>query len=242
MKTTTKCPHCGAPIEEEDLVCQKCEWELHLKELNSSKFIDHVQSPWSNKLTTLAFLLAALGQIFLFLTNRGIDINFIPWHNILAIGHILKTIGESLLLFALLYGLRFEYRHLTINCWLTLLLLLIYHLVVAYMVTNYGIPGEEQRPKLFYFMVSWLVMGELSAIVLGVRLYNVFDSDLSMTGGLMALAALLHLVFNFLLHMSGNSLEVDAAIGLITIFYFWHLKRRLLDHPSYVNREHLKVE
>lgn len=242
MKTTTKCPHCGAPIEEEDLVCQKCEWELHLKELNSSKFIDHIQSPWSNKFTTLAFLLAALGQIFLFLTYSGIDINFIPWYSILAIGHILKTLGESLLLFALMYGLRFEYRHLTINCWLTLLLLLIYHLVVAYMVTNYGIPGEEQRPKLFYFMVSWLVMGELSAIVLGVRLYNVFDSDLSMTGGLMALAALLHLVFNFLLHMSGNSLEVDAAIGLITIFYFWHLKRRLLDHPSYMNREHLKVE
>ena len=76
----------------------------------------------------------------------------------------------------------------------------------------------------------------------GVRLYNVFDSDLSMTGALMALAALLHLVFNFLLHMSGQSLEVDAGIGLVTIFYFWHLKRRLLDHPSYMKRDNLKVE
>lgn len=242
MSTTLKCPHCGATIEEELDQCPQCEWELHLKRVNNSKFIDYLQSPWPNKITTLAFLIAALGQICLFLTNHGIDINFIPWYTIMAVGHTLKTIGESMLLFALMYGLRFEYRHLTINCWLTLLLLLMYHLVVTYMVTNYGIPSEVQRPKLFMFMASWLVMGELSAIVLGVRLYNVFDSDLSMTGALMALAALLHLVFNFLLHMSGQSLEVDAGIGLVTIFYFWHLKRRLLDHPSYMKRDHLKVE
>ena len=242
MKITTKCPHCGAPIEEDFEVCQQCEWELHLKEVNNSKFIDHLQAPWSNRLTLSAFLLAALGQILLLLTNSNIDINFMPWSTIMACGHVLKTAGESLLLFALMYGLRFEYRHLTINCWVAIFLLLGYHLLIAYLVSRYGIPSEVMRPKLYYFCVAWLVLGELAIIVLGVRLYNVFDSDLSMTGALMALAALLHLVFNLFLHWSGNDIRVDAGIALITIFYLWHLHRRLLDHPSYLKRQHLKVE
>ena len=50
----------------------------------------------------------------------------------------------------------------------------------------------------------------------------------------MALVTAAHLVLNLILHRSGHDIISDAAVALVTIFYFFFLSRRMLDHEAFL--------
>ena len=170
----------------------------------------------------------------LFLSTKTLD-NVVSQRMMLFFGHLLKMAGETALLFTLMRGLRFEYRHMALLCRVTIVLLVAYHLVAAaYPFLGHPLIPTVLRPMIVSVAPYLLIAAEVAYVILGYRIFDSFNGKLSFAGLLMALAAALHLVLNLILHRSGVDIVSDAAVAIVTIFYFFFLSRRMLDHEAFL--------
>ena len=127
------CPRCGAELVRENCICPSCEWSIHRVEHPANKYIRYVQSPVSNTVVTLVFLLALAGQLMIVFTGDFFALPFA--NNLMVAAHVVKTIGETALLFCLMYGLKFEFWRFRFHLALVILMLLAYHLMSAALLT-----------------------------------------------------------------------------------------------------------
>jgi hypothetical protein len=228
-----KCPHCGAQVEKQALVCPNCLWKLNWMDVAENKYVEYLQTPMPSWFTSLVFLVAVVGQLML-LSTCDFFVEVIPYsRNVLIWGHILKTVGESILLLALFFAMRYEMRRMSLNILAAMLLLLAYHVcVVVLLLTQIGPVSEDSPlyPYCFYLMPA----GECALAILGLRLSFFYNAQLSITGMAMIAASIIHLGFNYILHMSGHEVYVDLAVAIATILYFWSLRYMLIDHDSYM--------
>ncbi|MBR5687142.1 MAG: hypothetical protein IKX36_04205 [Prevotella sp.] len=235
MQEKKICPHCGHEVALDDKTCEECQWLLRWSKDDPSVYeVDHVQTTLSRPTLTCFFLLAAIGQIMLFLSTKTLD-NLVNQRMMLCFGHVLKMAGETALLYTLMRGLRFEYKRLAILFRVTIVLLIAYHLIAAVLpyIGHWLVPAAL-RPVIVSVAPYVLIAAEVAYVILGYRILDSYNGKLSFTGLLMALAAVLHLVLNLILHRSGNDIISDAAVAIVTIFYFFILSRRMLDHEAFL--------
>ena len=235
MEEKKICPHCGHEVAFDDKTCEECQWMLRWSKDDPSVYeVDHVQTILSRPILMCFFLLAAAGQFLLFLSTETLD-NVVSQRMMLFFGHLLKTAGETALLFTLMRGLRFEYKQFGILIRVTMVLLLAYHLVgAAYPFLGHPLIPAALRPAIVSIAPYLLIAAEVAYIILGYRIFDSFNGKLSFAGLLMALVTAAHLVLNLILHRSGHDIISDAAVALVTIFYFFFLSRRMLDHEAFL--------
>ena len=242
-KNKMNCPRCGAELVRENCICPSCEWSIHRVEHPANKYIRYVQSPVSNTVVTLAFLLALAGQLMIVFTGDFFALPFA--NNLMVAAHVVKTIGETALLFCLMYGLKFEFWRFRFHLALVILMLLAYHLMSAALLTVLDRGMDPNEMTSWFTICGWmLIVTEVIYALLGVRLYDTYNGNLSFIGIMMLIAALLHLGFNVFLNMTGHVLLCDIAIFAANAIYFYCLKAALLDHKSYLlfAKQESKVE
>lgn len=230
------CPHCGKQLSVETVVCPKCHRVFHWKRNNDNTWVRFLQSPFPMRVLMIGFILAAVGQVFLLLTDATIaEIIPYPAHYNRFAGHLLKMAGETILLYGLMYGLRFECYRLTIVTVPLVIFEVLYHLMAA------GWQGIARLTFLhpyifqtFYAIVLVLVIFEGLYLVLGMCLASLYRGYLSKVGLLMTASAGMFLLLNVVLHLSGKNLAADVTVSLLNWFCQFFIWDMLLDHRSYM--------
>ena len=148
---------------------------------------------------------------------------------------LLKMAGETILLYGLMYGLRFECYRLTIVTVPLVIFEVLYHLMAA------GWQGIARLTFLhpyifqtFYAIALVLVIFEGLYLVLGVCLASLYRGYLSKVGLLMTASVSMFLLLNVVLHLSGKNLAADVTVSLLNWFCQFFIWDMLLDHRSYM--------
>lgn len=245
---TRVCPKCGKTSTISTAVCPKCHFRLHWNLLDQHVMIDYLQCIPPNIVPRLAIVIAIVGQLLLIIGKAyfnevlgvftSASLNSIT---IFLFGHIFKTVGETTLLYLLMKGLGFEKKPMTITAWTTIILIFTYHCLAVIRVPLATVVSPDVIALLTNACAITLILGECTYAFWGYRLFDAYEGALSHIGGLMAICVLAHLVLNVVLHLSGKNIYCDLAISLITIFYFYYLGTRFLDHKSYKKRNAIKA-
>ena len=242
LNETRKCPHCKTEVAIKYGKCPTCGHYLRWAKSGANLYADFVQSPLPNIITWCACILAVVGQICIYLLDNSVNEYF---HNRLSLppistlhitGHLLKTIGETTLLFCLMQGLRYEYRRFGILIKVTMVLLLLYHLLAAYLpVVTATAPSVAYFKGFYNACLALLVVAEVSYFYLGCRLNSAFIGQISYLGFFMIICSGLHVALSAVLNLASKEFYSDTAIMVLTIVYLFHLRGRLLDFSSYNN-------
>ena len=228
------CPHCGHQTRIDGELCSACHWAHHWNTASPVTHIKYLQTHYSRRSLIIMFILAAVGQLLLLLSNEELQPYLDFTTQLRVTGHLMKTLGETLLMQQLLHGLRFELHSMQMACRITMILLLAYHVLAAVLLLmNAYIDWPHLITTVSTATGLLLVLGELAAIMFGFYIYNCYNGMLGATGILMSLAAMTHLLLNLVVHAAGRDLAADLAVGIVTITYFYVLQSRFLDHRRY---------
>lgn len=185
-------------------------------------FVNHLYvgvptwQPW------LAALLAVGGQIIMLLCNEQINHHLpISLKAAFALSHILKTIGEGMLLFYLMKGMEVLQRNPRTAIISTISLLLMYHLVALFVVLKgYGYVS-------YTFMLTIYVAFLLMYSYLGLHISYWYYGKFPIAGYLLTSYLACSLVFNLFLGWTGTNLRADAISSLLAIAYFVYMRTRI---------------
>ena len=185
-------------------------------------FVNHLYvgvpawQPW------LATLLAVGGQVLMLLCNEQIS-NRLPisLQTAFALSHILKAIGEGMLLFYLMKGMEVLQRNPRNVIIGTISLLLLYHIVALFVVLKgYGYVSYTSMLTIY---VAFLLMYSFLGLHISYWYYGKFP----IVGYLLTSYLACSLLFNLFLGLTGTDLRADAFSGLLAIAYFVYLRTRI---------------
>lgn len=230
METMTKCPLCGKSLEPGTRECPNCGEKIHhhRKGQRNDLILDFVEAPLSPWVLHVALLLALVGQGLLLAFNPHFYQFLRPQPEVsLFWGHLLKTMGETTLLFALMKGLSNERHNLRSFFLAAIVSLLAYHLLVALFLQ------VSLNVYTYYTGVGLLVVSTVAYLVLGFMMEERFYGGLFYLACLLILYVSVFFVFNFILKWSGKELFADVIITVLAMAYLIFLRTRLLDHKGF---------
>ena len=244
---TRKCPNCKTEVQIRTRMCPNCNYSLHWMKTGQNISVDYVQSPMPRLVVICAVIIAIIGQFFIFLLDSSVNeylTNRLPLPSIPTLhvaGHLLKTFGETILLYCLMKGLRFEFRNFSWLINATILFLLAYHLLAATLpfFSNGAIIDPTQK-TLFSICLGLLIIAEGLYFILGLRLNSTYFGLLSLCGLLMIFCSGAHIATNVIFNLASKEFYSDFGLLIIYVIYFIFLGGRLQPHEAYMKKKEKK--
>ena len=243
MEKKRFCPHCKTELEEENMLCPTCHYSIHWMKSGDSLYVNYIQSPLPKAIVLIAFILAIIGQLAIYVLDSSVNeyfTNRLPLPSIQTlhiVGHLLKTTGETILLYCLLHGLKYEYRSLGINIKITMILLLLYHLLAAALpIIQSHVSSPEAVKPIFTVCIVLLGLSEFSYFILGSRLHSNYMGGISTCGLLMCICSAVHFATSIIFNLSSKEFYTDSLLLILTFVYFLVLKNRILNHEKYMEK------
>lgn len=244
QKDKRRCPKCKTEVGVTTHLCPKCHHVFHWERSSVNSWVRYLQSPYKPQLLLVALVMAVIGQFCMLLTSDILH-QFIPLSPIAIriAGHLVKGAGEVVLLSALAFGLKFESYRLTSVTTSLVVFCVAYHLLAAFWPYVYLHLFIQPFTTCYYWtVVLSAVAFEVSYFVLGISLYSRYNGNLSRVGLLLIIRALLFLLLNVVMKLSGHNLLVDITVTLLTWVCFYFVWEMLLDHRSYMDIPSSRLE
>lgn len=239
-----KCPHCKTEVQISTRLCPNCNYSLHWMKTGQNIALDFLQSPLPRFIVIGAVIAAIVGQIFIFFLDSSVNdyfANRIPLPSIPTLhitGHLLKTFGETILLYCLLMGLRFEFRNFKWLIKTTIILLLMYHLLAASLPSlDTTVLSETTMKMIFSVCLTLLIVSDAMYFILGLRLNSTYFGHISTCGLLMLFCSGVHIATGVIFNLSSKEFYSDFALLIIYVIYFIFFGNRFLPHEAYMKKK-----
>ncbi|MBR6715966.1 MAG: hypothetical protein IKI83_05915 [Prevotella sp.] len=244
---TRKCPHCHTEVEVQTRMCPTCNYSLHWMKSGQNISVDFLQSPLPRIMTICAIIVAVIGQLFIYFLDSSVNDYFVnrlslpPISTLHVAGHIMKTIGETTLLYCLMKGLIFEFRNFTWHINVTMILLLCYHLLAAALPSIGETATSATMVKFAYnACFALLALSEASYFILGLRLNSTYFGSISTCGLLMLICSGLHFATGVIFNLTSKEFYSDTAFFVFSVIYLIFLGTRMLPHEAYMLKKEKK--